>query len=148
MFTPRTRLRSSAFSTTLLAVLTVMVGIGFSQPTNNAAQLLSKAQNLGPEDQSKQITVTVWLKQHNQASLDDLVKQIYAKGSPNYHHFLTREQYNAKFAPSAQEAAAVREFLQGHNFRVTSVDKNNHYVMAQGRVGDAQNAFNVQISLY
>jgi subtilase family serine protease len=148
MFTPRTRLRSSALGTTLFAVLTVMVGIGFSQHTNNAAQLLSKAQNLGPEDQSKQITVTVWLKQHNQASLDELVKQIYTKGSPNYHHFLTREQYNAKFAPNAQESATVREFLQAHNFRVTSVDKNNHYVMAEGRVGDAQNAFNVQISLY
>ena len=40
----------------------------------------------------------------------------------------------------------VRDFLASHNFKVTSTDTNNHFVVAQGRVGDAQAAFNVQIN--
>jgi subtilase family serine protease len=148
MYTPRNKPWIGVLTATLFVAVTAMVGNGFAQPTNNASQLLSKAQNLGPEDPSAQITVTVWLKQHNQAALDALVKQIYTKGSPNYHHFLTLEQYNAKFAPSEKEAASVREFLESHNFSVTNVEKNNHFITAEGRVADAQNAFNVQINRY
>jgi subtilase family serine protease len=103
-------------------------------------------QLLGAEDTSKLITVTVWLNQHNKAELDKSVSEMYRAGSPTFHHFLTREQYRSQFAPTAAEAAAVRAYLEAHNFKVTSVEKYNHYVAAQGRVGDAQNAFNVQLS--
>jgi subtilase family serine protease len=110
------------------------------------SQASSTAQNLGPEDPSKLITVTVWLNQHNKAALDELVRQMYEPGSPNFHRFLTREQYRSQFAPSAADAAQVRDYLTAHNFAVTSVEKYNHYVMAQGRVGDAQDAFDVHLT--
>jgi subtilase family serine protease len=112
----------------------------------NAGRSLPKAQLLGPENLSKQITVNVWLKQHNKAAFDELVRQMYDKNSPNYHHWLTMPQYNAKFAPTAKEVAVVRDFLAGHNLRVTSIDKNNHYVLAQGSIADIQSAFNTQIN--
>ena len=106
----------------------------------------NQAKNLGPEDESKEISVTVWLNLHNKAALDALVQQIYDKDSPNYHHWLTMEQYRAQFAPTAKESAAVRDFLAAHNFKVSAIDQNNHFVVAQGRVGDAQQAFNTQIN--
>jgi subtilase family serine protease len=112
----------------------------------NAGRLLPQAQLLGPENLSKEITVNVWLKQHDKAAFDDLVRQMYDKNSPNFHHFLTMAQYQARFAPTAQEAAVVREFLASHNLRVTSIDKANHYLMAQGRIADMQSAFNTQIN--
>jgi subtilase family serine protease len=110
--------------------------------------MLSSAENLGAEDLSKPMTVTVWLKHHNQAAFDELVRELYDKSSPNYHHFLTLDQYHANFAPRAQEAAAVRDFLTGRGLSISSVDKNNHYISAQGRVADVQNAFKVQINRF
>ncbi|HEX4538524.1 MAG TPA: protease pro-enzyme activation domain-containing protein [Candidatus Acidoferrum sp.] len=101
---------------------------------------------IGPEDQSKQITITVWLNLHNKAALDAQVAQIYDKNSPSYLRFITMEQYKAQFAPTAKDVAAVTQFLAAHNMKVTSVEQNNHFVMAQGSVGDAQQAFNVQIN--
>ncbi len=139
---------------TSLAVLTLMLGWGFSQSAHAQAlsgktsQLLSNAENLGAEDLSSQITVTVWLKHHNQAAFDELVRQMYDKSSPNYHHFLTLEQYHANFAPTAQEAAAVRDFLTTRGLTISSVDKNNHYISAQGRIADVQDAFKVQINRF
>jgi len=109
------------------------------------AVIPTHALNLGPEDQSKQITVTVWLKPHNQPALDALVRQMYDKTSPYYHQFLTLKQYKAKFGPTEKDAVAVRDFLASRNLRVTSMDKHNHFVMAQGRVGDVQTAFRTQI---
>ena len=122
-----------------LGVLALMVGSGFAAPPNQST-------NLGPEDQEKQITVTVWLNLHNKAALDSLVQQMYDKNSPNYHHWLTMEQYKTQFAPTAKEAAVVRDFLASHNMKVSMIDQNNHFVVAQGRVGDAQATFNVQIN--
>ena len=101
---------------------------------------------LGPEDQSKPISVTVWLNLHNKATLDAMVQDMYDKSSPNYHRFLTLNEFKKQFAPTAKEAATVRDYLNAHNMKVTSIDKNNHFVVAQGRVADAQIAFNTKIN--
>jgi subtilase family serine protease len=129
-----------SLSLTLAAVLGVlaMAGSAFAAPP--------QATNMGPEDQSKQISVTVWLNLHNKAALDTMVQQMYDKTSANYHQFLTMKQFNDQFAPTAKEAGVVSAFLAAHNLKVTATAANNHFVVAQGSVGDAQTAFNTQIN--
>jgi subtilase family serine protease len=122
-----------------LTVLALALGSTFAAPPKQTTVL-------GPEDESKPVTVTVWLNLHNKPALDALVEQMYDKTSPNYHHFLTMKEYKEQFAPTAKEAAAVRDFLVAHNMSVTSIDQNNHFVVAQGRIGDAQIAFNTQVN--
>ncbi len=102
--------------------------------------------NLGPENVSKQVSVTVWLNMRNKSGLDTMVAQMYDKSSPNYHHFLSMKQFKSQFSPTAQQAGVVRDYLAAHNMKVTSTDKNNHFVVAQGMVGDAQAAFNTKIN--
>jgi subtilase family serine protease len=121
-----------------LVILAVMAGSTIASPNQGTT--------IGPEDQSKQITITVWLNLHNKAALDAQVAQIYDKNSTSYLRFLTMKQYKAQFAPTAKDVAAVTQFLAARNMKVTSVEQNNHFVMAQGSVGDAQQAFNVQIN--
>lgn len=62
-----------------IAILTLLAVTGFALSAGRSAQ---KAQNLGPEDPSKVISVTVWLNQHNKATLDELVREMYRPGSP------------------------------------------------------------------
>ena len=112
----------------------------------NAGRSLAKPQVLGPESLSKQITVNVWLKQHNKAAFDDLVRQMYDKNSPNYHHWLTPSEYKQKFAPTDAEAATVRQHLANNNMNVVSTDKLNHVVTARGTVANVQSAFGVQLN--
>lgn len=123
----------------LLVVLALTAGSGF-------AASLKQSAILGPEDQSKQISVTVWLNLHNKAALDAIVQDMYDKSSPNYHRFLTLSEFKKQFGPTAKDAATVRDFLRSHNMQVTSIDRNNHFIVAQGRVGDAQTAFNTKIN--
>ena len=101
---------------------------------------------LGPEDQAASISVTVWLKLHNEATLDGLVQQMYDKSSPNYHHWFTMAQWKEHFAPTAGDVAAVQKFLAEYNLNVSAVSPNNHSVTAVGRIGDVQKAFNTQIN--
>ncbi len=146
----RTRSLSRVLPFILLFVLALMVGSAYAQSTasnvTSASRLLASSRNLGPEDASKQISVTVWLRQHDKETLDTMVRDMYDKSSPNYHHFLTREQYRSMFAPTAQDAGTVRSFLANNKLRVTSIEKNNHYLVAEGKIGDIQKAFNVQIN--
>lgn len=147
----RTKSFSRVVPSVLLVVLALTVGSAFPQSsdssvTSDTSALLASSRNLGAEDASKQISVTVWLRQHNKETLDTMVRDMYDKNSPNYHHFLTREQYRSMFAPTAQDAATVRGYLANNKLRVTSIEKNNHYVVAQGQIGNIQKAFNVQIN--
>ena len=59
-----------------LGIFALMTGFGF-------AAIPKGATDMGPENEGKQITVTVWLKLHNKANLDAMVKGIYDKASPN-----------------------------------------------------------------
>jgi subtilase family serine protease len=122
----------------LFGVLALFAGSAFAAP----AQMT----NMGPEDGSKQISITVWLNLHNKGSLDTMVEQMYDKSSPNYHKFLTMKQFSDQFAPTAEEAGTVRDFLTAHNMKVTSTAANNHFIVAQGSVADAQTAFNTHIN--
>jgi subtilase family serine protease len=130
----------------MLAMITLCTGSAFS--ASSATQLIPNAKNLGPENLSKSITVTVWLNQHNKAAFDESVRQMYVKGSPNYHHWLTKEQYKANFAPTAADAAKLRAFLVSRNLKIAEVEANNHFITATGRVSDVQSAFHVQINRF
>lgn len=127
-----------------LAILLIAVP-AFSQSASGV-RTLPNAQILGAEDQSQQIAVTFWLNQHDKAGFDDLVRQMYDRNSPNYHHWLTLKEYRARFAPTAGELAVVRQHLAAHNLRVVASGKSNLYVTARGTVADVQRATGVQLN--
>ena len=62
----------------IFALLASLASFAFSQTRGGA---VAKPQNLGAEDPSKLITLTIWLNQHNKAALDELVRQMYRPGS-------------------------------------------------------------------
>jgi subtilase family serine protease len=116
--------------------------------TGNTPGFVAKAADLGSTDPNAVIAVTVWLKLHNEAQLDQLVGQQYQKGSPNFHKWITQDNFNATFSPTAQEVKSVQNFLTAHGLSVVAVADNNFYVMVQGAIGDIEKAFHVDIHNY
>jgi subtilase family serine protease len=114
---------------------------------HNTPTFVSTAKNLGAEDPAKTIEVSVWLNLHDRAALDTLAQQLYDRTSPNYRHWLKNSDL-ARFAPTAQEAAAVREFFESHKLKVVTVGPNNLFVRARGTVSDVQTAFHVTLNKY
>jgi subtilase family serine protease len=115
---------------------------------HNTPTYVATAKNLGAEDPSKTIEVSIWLNPHNRSEMDALARQLYDRTSPNYRHFLNRAQIAAQFAPTADEAKTVQEFFESHNLKVVNVGPNNFYVRARGTVGDVESAFHVQLNNY
>ena len=114
----------------------------------NTPGFIQKATDLGAVDPSSVISVTAWLKLRNEGKLDKLVESQRQKGSTNYQKWITQDQFNSSFSPTAQEVKAVQNFLSAHGLTVLTVAENNFYVKVQGTVGAIEKAFNVQIDSY
>jgi subtilase family serine protease len=141
----------------LLSGITLLMVLALASPTfaatarvlpSSTPGIVASAQNLGPESTSKVINLTLWTQVRNQAALDALTRQMYSKGSPNYHKFLTLEQFKSQFALGDQQVQVVKDFATTHGLEVMSVSKSNLAVQVRGTVGDVQNAFHVQINRY
>jgi subtilase family serine protease len=115
---------------------------------NNTPAYVATVKNLGAENPAKVIEVSVWLQPHNRDQFDALTQSLYERTSPNYHRWLKREDIAARFAPTSQEAEAVRQFLAVHNLQVVKTGPLNFYVRARGTVSDVQKAFQVQLNNY
>ena len=115
---------------------------------NNVPGFIQKAIDKGPVDPAARISVTVWLDLRNQGQLDQLVQQQHQKGSDNFHKFLTQDQFNASFGPTAQEVKSLTNWLNSHNLTVEAVAENNMYVRANGTVADVSKSFHVQIDTF
>jgi subtilase family serine protease len=114
----------------------------------NTPTYVNTARNLGAEDPSKVIDVSIWLNPHNRSKMDALASDLYDRNSRNYRHWLTRSQIADQFAPTAAEAETVREFFESHNLKVVEAGPDNFFVRARGTVADVQQAFHVQLNNY
>jgi subtilase family serine protease len=144
-------LSRSAAALVLISALAAFLPLASAQTYTihgNTPGFIQKSQDLGPVDPSSVISATAWLKLHNEGKLDKLVQSQRQKGSPNYQKWITQDQFNSSFSPTAQEVKAVQNFLAAHGLTVLTVAENNFYVKVQGTVGAIQKAFNVQIHGY
>jgi subtilase family serine protease len=114
----------------------------------NTPGFVQRAVDNGATDPATVITVTAWLKLHNENQLDQLAQQQYSRKSANFHKWINQDQFNASFSPTLQEANAVQNFLTAHGFSILAVAENNFYVKAQGTVAQVEQAFHVQIHNY
>ena len=129
------------------AVLPALAATG-QYVAHNTPSYVKTAKNLGTENPSKAIEISVWLNPHNRAQMDSLARQMYDRTSPNYRHFLTRSQIDARFAPTAAEAKTVRDYLEAHNLKVVRFGPSNFFVRAKGTVGDVESAFHIMLNNY
>jgi subtilase family serine protease len=138
-----------------LAVLLTLAGMGSAQSAfsadgqsiaNNTPKFVATAKKLGPANSAETIDVGIWLNPHNRAEMDTLAEELYNPASPSYHNWLAPADIVARFAPTAQEAQTVAEFLSSHNLPVVEIGPDNFFVHARGTIANVQKAFRVQIN--
>jgi subtilase family serine protease len=138
-----------ALITLLIAGLAVSASAATGQYiAHNTPRYVTTAKNLGTENPSKVIEVSIWLQPHNRTQMDALAAEVYNRNSPNFRKFLTPAQIGARFAPTAAEAKTVQQFFESHNLKVVRTGANNFFVRARGTVADVQTAFHVTLNNY
>lgn len=83
-----------------------------------------------------------------EAALQQLINEMHTPGSPNYHQWLTPDQFGAQFGPSDQDIATVTSWLTNHGFSVSKVNPGHQTIEISGSVAQLRNAFHTQIHRY
>jgi hypothetical protein len=83
-----------------------------------------------------------------EAALDALLDQQQDKSSPNYHQWLTPDQFGQQFGPSDQDIQAVTSWLQSHGFQVAGVSRGRTTIEFSGTASQVQEAFHTSIHRY
>lgn len=94
------------------------------------------------------LTLAIGLPLHNQAELTNLLEQIYDPNSPNYHKFLTPDQFTTQFGPTEQDYQAVKNFAAANGLTVIGTHPNRMLLDVTGKASDIQNAFHVTLRTY
>ena len=103
---------------------------------------------LGRENGGDRLHLAIGLPLRNQEELTNLLQQIYDPASPNYHHYLTPEEFTARFGPTADDYQAVRRFAEQNGFTVTYTHPNRVVLDVEGSVTDIERTLHVTMHTY
>ncbi len=70
------------------------------------------------------------------------------RGSPDYHKWLTPQQFGALYGPSDADIQKLTGWLGGEGFTVNQVSSGRTYIDFTGSVAQVQSAFHTAIHLY
>ncbi len=70
------------------------------------------------------------------------------KSSPQFHKWVTPEQFGQQFGPSDSDIQAVTSWLQSHGFEIAQVSKGRTLIEFSGAAAQVQEAFHTPIQKY
>src|SRR5271168_3503340 len=73
---------------------------------------VAAARKLGPMSRTAELRLAIGLPLRNQTELDTLLQAIADPASPNYHAYLTPEQFTPRFGPTEIDYQSVIAFAE------------------------------------
>jgi hypothetical protein len=107
--------------------------------------------NLQPTGQlpaTNRLALAIGLPLRNQAGLSNLIQQLYDPASPNYHRYLTPEQFAERFGPTEQDYQKVIAFFQTNGLIVAGTHSDRMLLDVNGSVANLEKAFHVTMRVY
>src|SRR5215470_2579725 len=101
-----------------------------------------------PVDRVIQAAITFRLSAAQQADLNHLLRDQQDRSSPNYHRWLTPDQYASRFGMSQSDLAKVTAWLQSQGLTVESASRNHNEISFSGTVGQVEYALKTEIHNY
>ena len=103
---------------------------------------------LGRENASEHLKLAIGLPLRNHDELRNLLSEIYDPASPNYHHYLTPEEFTARFGPTEEDYQALRQFAEQNGFAVTATHPNRVVLDVDAAVTDIERALHLEMRTY
>ena len=149
-----------------LLICCILCGAVYAQPRLVKGQIQDKervrmsghvnprakaANDIGPMDASETLPpITLIFRQtpEQQADLDRLLMAQQDPTSPDYHRWLSPEQYADRFGASPDDIAKITAWLEQHNLHVTAVGRSRTSLAFTGAVGDVEQTLQVSFHRY
>ncbi len=119
---------------------------------NGNVHPLARAQyDLGPAPVSRPMSHMQFILQRSpaqEAALEAYLASLQVKGSPNYHKWLTPEEFGKLYGPSDADIQKLTGWLEGEGFAVNRVANGRTNIDFSGTVAQVQRAFHTSIHSY
>ncbi len=138
----------------VLTKLATLRGGKTNSPTTVPGQVVPALVNgkdtkdIGAKDPGDPLSLTFSLPLNNEPTLELLLKQQNDPNSQFYHKYLTPEQFNKNFSPSAADKQLVADFLTLAGLKVSSTSASDYVINAQASVATIESAFHIQLHQY
>ncbi len=121
-----------------------------SMMTRHVRQVVwnGQARQVGRMAADQMMNLDIVLPMRDQAGLDSFLRDLYDPASPNYRHFLTPQEFTARFGPSEADYDAVVQFAKGNGFEVVGGSRDGMDVQVRGPVSAVEVAFRVSMRTY
>ncbi|MFD5818312.1 protease pro-enzyme activation domain-containing protein [Streptomyces sp. NPDC127038] len=104
------------------------------------------AADAGPVPGDQHVSARLYLNSRDPQGLTDLLRDISDPHSPHYRHYLTPQEYQRRFGPTAAQLADVSAWLHASGLTVTR--RTTHYVKITGTAGAVRRAFGASLHRY
>ena len=109
---------------------------------------ISYLQPLGRLERSTQIKLSIDLPLHNREGLTNLIEQLYDPASPLYHHYLSAEEFDARFGPTEQDYQAVVDWAAASGCAIVARHPNRMMLQVSASAADLERALQVALRTY
>src|SRR5579863_4440249 len=82
------------------------------------------------------------------AALETLLAQQQDRSSPNYHKWLTPEEFGAQFGVSESDIQKITSWLESQGFQIDNVANGRNVIQFSGNAAQVQSAFHTAIHKY
>jgi subtilase family serine protease len=107
----------------------------------------ARAESLGRLGETN-LDLAIGLPLRNQAQLKQFLDGLYDPASPGYRHFLTPDDFAAKFGPSPEDYQKVIDFARARGLTVKGTHANRVILDVTGKASAVEKAFHVNLHLY
>lgn len=83
-----------------------------------------------------------------EAALRQLLDEQQSAGSPNFHKWLTPEEFGQQFGPADTDVQTVMTWLLNNGFQVTDIAPGKTFIEFSGTAGQLRQAFHTDIHKY
>ena len=97
---------------------------------------------------TNQLYLAIGLPMHDAVGLDDFLAQVNDPASPVFRHFLTPDQFTARFGPTEQDYETVKHFALTNGLVITRTHGNRLLLDVSGSAEAVERAFHVTLRTY
>jgi subtilase family serine protease len=112
---------------------------------------LALADDRGRVDESlaiSNVTLAFAPTAEQQTALDEFLAAQQTPGSPDYHRWLTPEQYADRFGVSESDVGTIRAWLESQSLTVSGVARSRTWISVSGAARQLENAFQTELHRY
>ncbi len=126
-----------------------LVLAGNIHPKASAAALAGNDRGrVAPSLELPYITLTLAPSASQQADLEKLLVEQQTPGSPNYHRWLTPEEYGQRFGVNDADLSKIKQWLQQQGLQIVAVARGRSWIAVSGTAAQVETAFQTEIHNY